>query len=686
MTCAHCSKKGHLKEVCATLAWEKAGKSAAAKAVREEDQSSDWSDEDGAAVSVVTLNTVSAFHPTPRIKAEIEGDGAKFRFRCLPDTGATRTVIASDVARRHGLRPAADQKVKIRAANGNSMACEGTVSIRITYRSRTTHTVALVSSCLSEEVLIGWQDLVGLAVIHEGFPAQIKVVRGPDDRQVDLTDIVGRFSDVFQDGEIKPMKGKPMTIHLEGDVKPTRALTARQIPVHLRESAAEIIKITIDSGVIVPVDEPTEWISPAFFVPKPKGGARLVCDFTGINRFVRRPVHPFPSPQQLLQCIGHRAKVFATFDAVQGYHQIPLDYESSLLTTFILPSGRYRYTRAPMGLNASSDEWCARSDAALAGVEGVQKIVDDILIWAEDGRQLRDRVDAVLSRCRQNGITLSQKKAKWGNRVSFAGYIVSSEGVEPEPEKLQAVRDFPSPQDVSSLRSFLGLAVQLGGFVPDLAHMTATLRELLKKGVAYQWLEEHERCFQEVKATLTSPMCVRFFDPDRKTELLTDASRLKGLGYALTQLDGDKRVLIRCGSRSLNGAESRYATLELEALAIKWAIAACKHYLMGGPTFTVVTDHKPLVPMFKMGLGDVENARVLRYREQLTQYSFDVQWVPGKTHEIADALSRAPIFDPPEDGDGADVMGVVADGQESDDPALKRLIEAASRDAEYKAS
>jgi hypothetical protein len=65
-------------------------------------------------------------------------------------------------------------------------------------------------------VLVGWQDLVGLAVIHEGFPAQIKVVKATSDRPVDLTDLVERFTDVFEDGEIKPMKGKPMKIHLEG--------------------------------------------------------------------------------------------------------------------------------------------------------------------------------------------------------------------------------------------------------------------------------------------------------------------------------------------------------------------------------------------------------------------------------------------------------------------------------------
>jgi hypothetical protein len=84
------------------------------------------------------------------------------------------------------------------------MACEGTVSIRITYRSRTTHTVALVSSCLSEEVLIGWQDLVGLAVIHEGFPAQIKVVSGPDDRQVDLTTSSAVFRTSSKTGRSSP--------------------------------------------------------------------------------------------------------------------------------------------------------------------------------------------------------------------------------------------------------------------------------------------------------------------------------------------------------------------------------------------------------------------------------------------------------------------------------------------------
>jgi hypothetical protein len=176
MLCGFCSKKGHLKEVCATQAWEKSGKTVQqAKTVQGDDAASE--EDEGAAVSVVTLNTVAAYAPTPRINAEITGSGSSFRYAACPTPAPPGRSSPRTSRRRHGLRPAADRGIKIRAANGDSMACEGTVSINITYKTRTTKTVALISSSLSDEVLVGWQDLVGLAVIHDGFPAQIKVVK-----------------------------------------------------------------------------------------------------------------------------------------------------------------------------------------------------------------------------------------------------------------------------------------------------------------------------------------------------------------------------------------------------------------------------------------------------------------------------------------------------------------------------
>ena len=95
------------------------------------------------------------------------------------------------------------------------------------------------------------------------------------------------------------------------------------------------------------------------------------------------------------------SKWFAAMDAVHGYFQVELDYESSLLTTFLLPQGRFRYLVAPMGLNASSDEWCRRSDEAIRGIPGCQKIVDDILIAAKTKEELFERIRLVLEGCQK---------------------------------------------------------------------------------------------------------------------------------------------------------------------------------------------------------------------------------------------------------------------------------------------
>ena len=124
-----------------------------------------------------------------------------------------------------------------------------------------------------------------------------------------------------------------------------------------------------------------------------------------------------------------------------------------------------------MGLNALSDEWCYSSDALVQDLPFAQKIVDDILVEAPSYQVLFKRIWVILKRCEDMGVTISLKKLKVGSSLSFAGYIVSSDGVRQDPEKVACLRDFPRPHDLTSLRSFLGLANQLGNFIPDLSHM-----------------------------------------------------------------------------------------------------------------------------------------------------------------------------------------------------------------------
>ena len=114
---------------------------------------------------------------------------------------------------------------------------------------------------------------------------------------------------------------------------------------------------------------------------------------------------------------------------------------------------------------------------------------------------------------------------------------MSDKGVEPDPERLAAIAIFPVPKSTSDVRAFLGLANQLGAFLPDLAQATDELRQLLKKDTAFQWLNEHQAAFQKAKVILTSPHIVHFFDSQKPMVLLTDASKLKGVGVCICTVE-----------------------------------------------------------------------------------------------------------------------------------------------------
>ena len=273
-----------------------------------------------------------------------------------------------------------------------------------------------------------------------------------------------------------------------------------------------------------------------------------------------------------------------------------------------------------------------------------------------------------------------------GESVTFAGYTISNQGVLPIVERTAAIRNYPTPTNTKDIKGFIGLANQLGHFVPDLTHSVNALKELLRKNVAWQWLPDQEKAFQTTKDILTGKLVLRPFNPNHVAELITDASRI-GLGFALLQVDPltGNRHLIQCGSRSLTGPESRYAVCELEGLSILYGITKCRHYLLGMDHFTVVTDHKPLKGVFAKELSDIENARLRRYRERLTGYNFDLSWREGKTNHIADALSRAPVFPPDEtETEGfVDVCRAITTLQKDPDPILTPMIKAAKADTDY---
>jgi hypothetical protein len=286
-------------------------------------------------------------------------------------------------------------------------------------------------------------------------------------------------------------------------------------------------------------------------------------------------------------------------------------------------------------------------------VPNVEKVVDDLLIHNATFPEHVCNVIQVLERCREHGITLNPKKFAFGKQnVTYVGYQVGTEGIAADPTKLNAIAKFPTPTNISELRSFMGLVNQLGSFSKEISELAEPLRPLLKKYNIFAWNANHDAAFTAVKAALVSPANLQPFDPSLPTELRTDASRTKGLGYALLQIRPSGELsLIECGSRFISETESRYAMIELELLAAVWAMKKCRIYLFGLQHFTLRVDHRPLVPVLNdKSMDAIENPRLMRLCEKILPYNFTTEWTKGKDHNIPDALSRAPIQDPtPED-------------------------------------
>ena len=307
-------------------------------------------------------------------------------------------------------------------------------------------------------------------------------------------------------------------------------------------------------------------------------------------------------------------------------------------------SQRYRFVQAPMGLNASVDEFCRRTDDAFGCIPGVSKLVDDILVQADIEDLLIAKIDEVLQKSREHGVTISKSKMQQGSSVKFAGYVIRAMGqtveVLPDPGLLSKLREFPEPTCVTELQSFLGKLGQIADWSSDLAQHSMKMRVLLK------WLftPAMRLGFANAKQGLVDPGRQRLhpFNPSLHCIVLRDASCLHGLGFLLIQEDGDGRKrIIKCESVSLKPAEKNYSITELEGLVVWYACHKSDYFLLG-QDFDVYTDHRALEGVFNKEIREVDNIRLQKLCIKMMQFDVNIKYVHGKYHYAADALSRWP--------------------------------------------
>ena len=277
-----------------------------------------------------------------------------------------------------------------------------------------------------------------------------------------------------------------------------------------------------------------------------------------------------------------------------GYLHCELDHESSLLTTFATPFGRFRWLSLPFGLKVSSEIFQKRLHQALEGLEGVRCIADDVIVWGRSNEEHDARVSLFLQRCSEIGISLNKEKCRFGLReIPFMGHVVSNKGLKNDPSKVEAILKMEPPTDKAGVERLRGTVNYLSRFVPKLTDVMRPISDLTRPDNEWSWTSSHDKAFQEVKHLLTVAPVLAFFDPSKELSIQCNASA-QGLGAALLQ---EGRPLAYA-SRALSDTETRYATIEKEMLAIVFALEKWHQYTFGRP-LTVYSDHKPLEAIMK---------------------------------------------------------------------------------------
>ena len=275
--------------------------------------------------------------------------------------------------------------------------------------------------------------------------------------------------------------------------------------------------------------------------------------------------------------------------------------------------------------------------------------LDDIIIFSSGSVEDHlAKLEKVFERLHQWGWKLKPKKCHLlQRRIKYLGHVVSENGVEADPEKIEAVRKWPLPTTVQELRQALGFFGYYRKFVKDFSKLAKPLNDLLKgmenksqtnKKTPVTMTPEATAAFELLREKLCSPPILAFADYSRPFQLHTDASA-QGLGAVLYQeQDGHLRV-IAYASRGLKPSESHYPAHKLEFLALKWSVCEKFQDYLYGNTFTVFTDSNPMSYVMTTAKLDATGHRWLA---ELSRYNFDIKYRSGKANTDADVMSRLP--------------------------------------------
>ena len=419
-----------------------------------------------------------------------------------------------------------------------------------------------------------------------------------------------------------------------GDAAPIKQ-SPRRPPLSAGNAEDQILDEMLQTGVIQP--SISEWASPVCLVRKPDGTFRFCIDYRRVNAVSRRDAFPAPEIQDALDSL-RGAKHFATLDLLSGYWQLGMTDRARERSAFCTRRGLFEFVRMPFGLSGAPATFCRVMSHVMG--DYLWKIclcyIDDLIIFGRTQQELLERLDMVLTRLRDYGLKVKPSKCiLFRTEIKFLGHLVTSSGIQPLPEKVQSIKDWPVPRCIRDVRAYYGLVGYYRRYIQNFATIAEPLTRLTKKHTKFEWSPEADRSFKQLKQALLDAPILAFPYPDRPCILDTDSSDV-AYGAVISQnVDGQERP-IAFYSRVMTPAQMNYCATRRELLAAIAALQHFRHYLLNVQV-VLRTDHHSLkwLRTFKRPEGILA-----RWMETLAEFDITIEHRPGRVHCNADSLSR----------------------------------------------
>ena len=420
----------------------------------------------------------------------------------------------------------------------------------------------------------------------------------------------------------------------------------RRIPPHQYEEVWKHLQEMLAIGAIQKSTSP--WASPVVLVCKKDGSLQFCIDLRKLNNQTIKDAQNLPRIEDSLDCLNG-ATIFVSLDLQSGYWQVEMTEDSKPLTAFTVgPLGFYKCVWMPFGLTNAPAMFQCLMETCLGEMHLKWCIIylDDIIVFSKTPEEHIERLRGVFEKLTAAGLRLKPSKCKFfKSRVTYLGHIVSKDGIETDPKKIEAIKKWPVPKTVTEVRSFLGFMNYYCKFIPRYAQVAKPINQLVsrdnanKKKALVDWTSECQDAFEHLKCLCSQTPILAYADYTKPFQLHTDASE-SGLGAVLyqKQTNGTEGVIAYV-SQTLSPSEQNYDAHKLEFLALKWSITERFHEYLYGGHFEVYTNNNPLTYVLTTAKLD---ARGQWWIASLANCNFKIFYRSGKLNVEADALSCLP--------------------------------------------